>query len=54
MPATVENIVSYGAFLRLEDGCSGFVHISQVESFIDLNNWFNVTDITRINMVPTA
>lgn len=28
--ATVENIVPYGAFFALEDGCSGFVHISQV------------------------
>lgn len=28
--AKVENIVSYGAFFGLEDGCSGFVHISQV------------------------
>ena len=27
--AKVENIVSYGAFFGLEDGCSGFVHISQ-------------------------
>lgn len=30
MDATVENIVSYGAFFALEDDCSGFVHISQV------------------------
>eukprot|EP00903_Cladosiphon_okamuranus_P009756 g9275.t1 len=28
--AKVENIVSYGAFFGLEDGCSGFVHISQM------------------------
>lgn len=28
--AKVENIVSYGAFFGLDDGCSGFVHISQV------------------------
>lgn len=31
--AKVENIVSYGAFFGLEDGCSGFVHISQVFFF---------------------
>ena len=30
--AKVENIVSYGAFFGLEDGCSGFVHISQARS----------------------
>lgn len=27
----MENIVPYGAFFALEDGCSGFVHISQVK-----------------------
>ena len=30
--AKVENIVSYGAFFGLDDGCSGFVHISQVRN----------------------
>lgn len=31
LSAKVENIVSYGAFFALEDNCSGFVHISQVQ-----------------------
>lgn len=32
--AKVENIVSYGAFFGLDDGCSGFVHISQVHTSV--------------------
>jgi predicted RNA-binding protein with RPS1 domain len=30
LPGTVESIVSYGAFINLEEGTSGFLHISQL------------------------
>jgi small subunit ribosomal protein S1 len=31
LPGTVESIVSYGAFINLEEGTSGFLHISQLK-----------------------
>ena len=30
MKATVESLQNYGAFIRLEDGLSGLVHVSQI------------------------
>ena len=30
MTGTVESLQNYGAFVRLEDGLSGLVHVSQI------------------------
>eukprot|EP00752_Nemacystus_decipiens_P011220 g9970.t1 len=52
--ATVENIVSYGAFFSLEDGCSGFVHISQMsptgEHVADVSDVLTVGQVVDVRI----
>lgn len=52
--AKVENIVSYGAFFGLDDGCSGFVHISQLspvgEHVSDVSDVLSVGQVVDVRI----
>ncbi|KAG5183776.1 30S ribosomal protein S1 [Tribonema minus] len=46
LPGTVESVVRYGAFVRLAEGCSGFLHISQLKPRAERVS--NVSDVVTV------
>ena len=50
---TIEKVTEYGAFIKLESGETGMVHISQVDnSYVkDINDFIHVGDVVKVKIV---
>lgn len=50
---TIEKVTEYGAFIKLESGETGMVHISQVDnSYVkDINDFIHVGDVVKVKVV---
>lgn len=50
---TIEKVTEYGAFVKLESGETGMVHISQVDnSYVrDINDFIHVGDVVKVKVV---
>ena len=51
--ATISGIENYGAFVTLNDGYSGLIHISEISyNFVkNINNYFKVGDIIFVEII---
>ncbi|MFM9413058.1 S1 RNA-binding domain-containing protein [Peptococcus simiae] len=55
LKGTVTGITNFGAFVKLETGDTGLVHISEVaDSFVkDVNDFLKVDDVVKVFVVST-
>ncbi len=54
LEGTVTGIAAFGAFVRLPDGESGMVHISEVaDAYVrDINDFLKVGDTVKVKVLP--